>query len=216
MGGWLKFAGGAPLRGVETPHCAWIIVPLLVVCEAFLFLVGQGTPEALAAEYDNLEVTTDSGGGVRATARVLFPVKPEIIQGLLTDYSHWPDLFEVRMRIADVTVENGVATVDLRIDHALMPGERRLITESRTVPGGGLVTDLKGGDFKRYHRAWILKPSPDGNRTLAEFELVVQPDLMIPDWLIVMVTRQELDAHFQLVKQKALEQARPSPQDDPS
>jgi len=194
----------------------WLKIPLLVAFAVPLLCVGQGSPGVLAAESDNLEVAADAGGGVRATARVLFPVKTEVIQGLLTDYSHWPDLFEVRMRIANVTVENGIATVDLRIDHALMPGERRLVTESRTVSGGGLVTDLKGGDFKRYHRAWMLTPSPDGNRTFAEFELVVQPDLMIPDWLIVMVTRQELDAHFQLIKQKALEQARLSTQADPS
>jgi len=184
------------------------MVVLLIAFAVVLLCVGQGLPGVLAADLDNLEVATDSGGGVRATARVLFPAKTEIIQELLTDYSHWPELFEVRMRIADVKVENGIATVDLRIDHALMPGERRLVTESRTVPGGGLTTDLKDGDFKRYHRVWMLKPSADGSQTLAEFELVVEPELMIPDWLIVMVTRQELETHFRLLKQKALEQIR--------
>jgi hypothetical protein len=193
--------GGKPLK-------AWSVVTGLAALVAFLFLVGQRSSEVLAAEFDRLEVKIESGGGVRATARVLFPAKTEVIQKLLTDYAHWPDLFEVRMRLADVKVENGVATVDLRIDHALMPGERQLITESRTLPGGGVVTDLKGGDFKRYHRAWMLTPSADGDQTLAEFELVVQPELMVPDWLIAMVTRQELESHFRIVKQKALEQSR--------
>ena len=216
VGGCLKCTDGSSIRRAGIHQRAWMMISFLAAIEVCVLCVGQGFPRVLAAEFDNLEVTTDTGGGVRAMARVLFPAKTEIIQGLLTDYSHWPDLFEVRMRIADVRVEHGVATVDLRIDHALMPGERRLVTESRPVPGGGLVTDLKDGDFKRYHRAWMLKPSPDGSQTLAEFELVVEPDLMIPDWLIVMVTRQEVEAHFRLVTQKALEQTRPSSRGGPS
>lgn len=176
----------------------------------------QRSDDALAIESDTLEVKIESGGGVRATARVLFSAKPEVIQGLLTDYAHWPDLFEVRMRIADVTVENDIVTVDLRIDHALMPGERRLVTESRALPGGRVVTDLKGGDFKRYHRVWLLQPSAEGDQTIADFELVVQPDLMVPDWLIAMVTRQELEAHFQIIKHKASELARSSSRSNPS
>ena len=188
----------------------------LIGFAGLLSVVGQRIPEALGAEFDKLDVKTESGGGVRATARVLFSAKTEVIQGLLTDYAHWPDLFEVRMRLADVKVQNGVATVDLRIDHALMPGERQLITESRILPGGRVVTDLKGGDFKRYHRVWFLQPSAEGDQTIADFELVVQPDLMVPDWLIAMVTRQELEAHFRIVKQKALEQARSTARSDPS
>lgn len=199
---------GSSMHTANTQQCIRVSRLLLVALGAVVVCVGQGLSGVSAAEFDNLEVRTDTGGGVRATARMLFPAKTEIIQGLLTDYSHWPELFEVRMRIADVKVENGIATVDLRIDHALMPGERRLVTESRTVPGGGLTTDLKDGDFKRYHRVWMLKPSADGSQTLAEFELVVEPELMIPDWLIVMVTRHELQTHFGLLKQKALEQIR--------
>ena len=203
-------------RQTDTARSAWSIVTILVGCAAVLFLVMQRSDDALAIESDTLEVKIESGGGVRATARVLFSAKPEVIQGLLTDYAHWPDLFEVRMRIADVTVENDIVTVDLRIDHALMPGERRLVTESRALPGGRVVTDLKGGDFKRYHRVWLLQPSAEGDQTIADFELVVQPDLMVPDWLIAMVTRQELEAHFQIIKHKASELARSSSRSNPS
>ena len=189
---------------------------LLVVSAMLVFYTGQEPAFALAAESAKLEVRTDSGGGIRATAQVLFPAKTEIIQGLLTDYSHWPDLFEVRMRIADIQIKSGIATVDLRIDHALMPGERRLVTETRVVSEGGLVTDLKGGDFRRYRRVWMLYSSDEGTQTRADFELVVEPELMIPDWLLVMVTRQELEAHFRLLTQKAVEQTRLSSQVGPS
>lgn len=162
-----------------------------------------------ASSTDTLEITTDPAGGVRATARVLFPAKPEVIQGLLTDYPRWPDLFEVRMRLAEWHVRDGVATIDLRLEHALLPGERRLVTESRAVPGGGLVTDLKGGDFKRYHRVWTLRSVGEGNQTAAEFDLLFEVDTLVPDWLIAVAVRQELESHFRIVKQKALEHSRP-------
>jgi hypothetical protein len=161
-----------------------------------------------AIDADGLEVKTESGGGIRATAHPLFPAKPEVIQALLADYSHWPDLFEVRMRVAELNIHDGVATIDLRIEHPLMPGEHRLVTESRSLPNGGLVTDLKGGDFKRYHRVWMLEPAGAGNQTRAAFELVIEIESMVPDWVVAIAMRQELEAHFRIVKQKALEQSK--------
>ena len=89
-----------------------------------------------------------------------------------------------------------------------MPGERRLVTESRVLPNGGLVTDLKSGDFKRYHRVWRLESAGEGNQTRADFELIVELDSLVPDWLVAMITRQELATHFRIVKQKALERSK--------
>jgi hypothetical protein len=174
-----------------------------------LLFVPLWEADALAVvDTDGLEVKTEPGGGIRATAHPIFPAKPEVIQALLADYSHWPDLFEVRMRVAELTIREGVATIDLRIEHPLMPGEHRLVTESRSLPNGGLVTDLKGGDFKRYHREWMLEPAGAGNQTRAAFELVIEIESMVPDWLVAVAMRQELEAHFRIVKQKALEQSK--------
>jgi hypothetical protein len=181
----------------------WPLMLLAVLLVAQLPSAGFATSSP-----DTLEIMTDPAGGVRATARLLFPAKPDVIQGLLTDYPHWPELFEVRMRVAELAVYEGVATVDLRIAHALLPSERRLVTESRTLPGGGLVTDLKGGDFKRYHRVWTLRPAGEGNQTAAEFDLLFELDTLVPDWLIAVAVRQELESHFRIVKQKALEHSR--------
>lgn len=179
---------------------------VLLAVQAPLSIVVEGTGEA--ADADGLEVKTEPGGGIRATAHPLFPANSAIVQRVLADYAHWPDLFEVRMRVAELNVRDGVATVDLRIDHPMMPGKRRLVTESRVLPDGGLVTDLKAGDFKRYHRVWKLQPVDEGRRTRAEFELIVELDSLAPDWLVAMVTRQELSTHFRIVKQKALEHAK--------
>jgi hypothetical protein len=110
--------------------------------------------------------------------------------------------------VAELNIHDGVATVDLRIEHPLMSGEHRLISESRTLPNGGLVTDLKAGDFKRYHRVWKLESAGQGNRTRADFELIVEIESMVPDWLVTIAMRQELEAHFRIVKQKALEQSK--------
>ena len=162
---------------------------------------------SLADEPVVLDVRTDPSGGVRATASILFPAPVSVIQAILTDYAHWPELFEGRMRVADLKVQDGVATTDLRIEHALLPGERRLVIESRMLPDGELVTDLKGGDFTRYHRRWKLTSVNGGAQTRADFELVVEIDMMVPDWMVAVATRRDLKSHFRIVKEKALAQA---------
>ena len=181
---------------------------LLLALQMLLFVPLWEADALAVADTDGLEVKAEPGGGIRATAHPTFPAKPEVIQALLADYSHWPDLFEVRMRVAELTIREGVATIDLRIEHPLLPGEHRLVTESRSVPNGGLVTDLKGGDFKRYHRVWMLEPAGAGNQTRAAFELVIEIESMVPDWLVAIAMRQELEAHFRIVKQKALEHSK--------
>lgn len=192
------------MRLSDKPHGARLVLLVWLVIQVSLSL---GSWALATADADGLEVKAEPGGGVRATAHPLFPAKPEVIQALLVDYARWPELFEVRMKVVAVNIQDEVATVDLRIDHSVMPGERRLVTESRTLPNGGLVTDLKGGDFKRYHRVWKLQPAGEGDHTRADFELTVEPDSLAPDWLVAMVVRQELATHFRIVKQKALEHA---------
>lgn len=155
------------------------------------------------APQEFLDVKTDPAGGVIATARVLFPASPEIIHTILTDFRRWPELFEVRMRLVDLQIRQDVVTTDLRIEHALLPGERRLVTESRTAGKQEITTDLVGGDFKRYHRVWKLAPAHEGRETSANFELRVAIDSIVPDWLVALATRRELDAHFRIVKEKA-------------
>ena len=172
---------------------------LLCVCALFSWTsaLGSDSPQEF------LQVKTDPAGGVIATARVLFPAGPEIIHSLLTDFRRWPELFEVRMRVVDLQVRQDVVTTDLRIEHALLPGERRLVTESRATADEGIVTDLVEGDFTRYHRVWKLSPANEGRETYADFELKVAIDSLVPDWLVALATRRELDAHFRIVKEKA-------------
>src|SRR5580765_4114325 len=160
-----------------------------------------------AAESVVLDVRTETTGGVRATATILFPVEPAIIQRLLSDYAHWPELFEVRMRMAEIREQDGKAFTDIRIDHALLPGEQRLLSETRTLPTGGLLTELKGGDFKQYRRFWKLTPVDGGAHTRAEFELIFEIDSSMPDWMVALAMRRDLESHFRIIKEKALAQA---------
>ena len=152
-----------------------------------------------------LVVKPDRAGGVRATATLLFPGNPAVLHSILADFRHWPELFETRMRLANLEEHGGRVTTDLYISHALLPGEQRLLCESQNLPGGGLVTDLKGGDFKRYHRQWTLHPTGDGTQTKAEFELWVEAETLVPDWLVAVAMERELNAHFRIVRQKALD-----------
>jgi hypothetical protein len=168
-------------------------------------------PQLFAADpsrVDDLTVNTDPGGGVRATATIVFPAKPEVLQAILTDYPHWPELFETRMRMARIE-RNGDRTItEIVIDHTLLPGERRLLSESYAPSDGGLITDLRGGDFKRYHRVWKLRNEAGGSQTRAEFELIVDIDTILPNWLVALAMRRELESHFRIVREKALQKAR--------
>jgi ribosome-associated toxin RatA of RatAB toxin-antitoxin module len=166
---------------------------------------------SLADEPVVLDVRTELTGGVRATATILFPVEPAIIQRLLTDYAHWPELFDVRMRMAEVREQDGKAFTDIRIDHALLPGERRLLSETRTLPTGGLLTELKGGDFKQYRRLWKLTPVDGGAHTKAEFEMLLEIDSNLPDWMVAVALRRDLESHFRIVREKALAQQEVQP-----
>jgi hypothetical protein len=163
---------------------------------------------AVADQSDSLDVRGDPAGGVRATAEVVFPAPVHVVQSILTSYLEWPTLFDTKMNVASLSIDQGIATTDLRISHALLPGERRLVCESRTLPDGGLVTELKEGDFKRYHRVWKLRPLDNGGRTIADFELLVEIETMVPDWLVAMAIKQELATHFRIVKEKSLARAK--------
>jgi ribosome-associated toxin RatA of RatAB toxin-antitoxin module len=159
-----------------------------------------------AAEPVVLDVRTEPTGGVRAAATILFPVEPAIIQRLLSDYTHWPELFEVRMRMAEIREQDGKVFTDIRIDHALLPGEQRLLSETRTLPTGGILTELKGGDFKQYRRVWKLISVDGGTHTKAEFELLVEIDSKMPDWIVALAMRRDLETHFRIIREKALAQ----------
>ena len=174
---------------------------LLLLC--VLCLLSRASVLGSESLQEFLNVKPDPAGGVIATARVLFPASPEILHALLTDFSHWPDLFEVRMRVVDLQIRHGIVATDLRIEHALLPGERRLVTDSRATADHEIVTDLVGGDFTRYHRVWKLSPVKEGRETRAEFELAVAIDSIVPDWLVALATKRELEAHFRIVKEKA-------------
>ena len=159
-----------------------------------------------AAEPVVLDVRTEPTGGVKATATIHFQVEPAIIRQLLTDYAHWPDLFDVRMRMAEIREQDGKVFTDIRIDHALLPGERRLLSETRILPTGELLTELRGGDFKQYRRFWKLNPVDGGAHTKAEFELLVEIDTIVPDWMVVMAMRRDMETHFRMIREKALAQ----------
>jgi hypothetical protein len=159
-----------------------------------------------AADPVVLDVRTEPAGGVKATATILFPVGSSIIERILTDYAHWPELFDVRMRMAEIREQDGKVFTDIRIDHALIPGERRLLSETRALSSGGLLTEMKGGDFKQYRRSWKLTPVGGGVHTKAEFELLVEIDTIVPDWMVAAAMKRDLESHFRIIREKALAQ----------
>ncbi|MFM8551582.1 MAG: SRPBCC family protein [Nitrospiraceae bacterium] len=158
-------------------------------------------PSTLAATHgpDILDVQSDPDGGLRAVATLHLPVPPSVVQQVLTDYEGWADLFGVQMRLARVDRQPDRVVTDIYIRHPILPGERRLMCENRVPPGGGLVTRILEGDFKRYERVWKL--APDGSdATKAEFSLVVDVETMAPDWLVALELKRQLEKHFRILR----------------
>jgi hypothetical protein len=191
---------------------ALVLLRWVVAAPISLFVVFCGVPASswsAGQDSSKLEVSRDPSGGVRATATLVIPAPPDIVQAILTDYVRWPELFDVKMRLAHLDQREGRAVTDLYIQHAFLPGERRLLCESEVLPGGGLVTRLLGGDFKRYQRTWKLNPDNDGQRTHADFDLLVEVDTLAPDWLVAFTLKRELQSHFSRLTVKASETTKP-------
>ncbi len=155
-----------------------------------------------------LDIQDDPAGGKKASATLRLPVPPDAVQAVLTDYEHWPALFDGRFRLARLERFEGGAVTDLLIDRSPLPGEMRLLCETRELPNGELVTSLVEGDFKRYLRRWRFVPETNGGavHTRAEMELLVDLASWVPDWLFGRMLRSDLEAHFRILRERAVAQ----------
>lgn len=150
-----------------------------------------------------LQVQVRPGGGVQATATFSIDAPPAVVWAILTDYAGWPNLFGVPLRVARIERRAGGVLTDLYLRHTLWLGERRLLCETKELPGGRLVTALVGGDFKEYRRSWTLVPDKGGGGTHAAFELIVALDTWAPAWLLAFETRRQLEVHFRILRAQA-------------
>jgi ribosome-associated toxin RatA of RatAB toxin-antitoxin module len=156
---------------------------------------------------ERLHVYAGAQGGVEAEAILHLPAPPAVVQEVLTDYEHWPDLFAVSMRVVRIERHPDRAVTDIVVKHGLLSGERRLLCENRILPEGGLSTMLLAGDFRRYARTWKVSPDAVQHATKADFHLAVDVETWAPGWLMAFVLKQELQDHFVLLKQKVEQRA---------
>jgi ribosome-associated toxin RatA of RatAB toxin-antitoxin module len=153
-----------------------------------------------------LEIHDDPAGGKKAVATLRIAVPPDAVRAVLSDYERWPDLFDGRFRITKLERLEGRVVTDLLIDRSPLPGEMRLVCETRELPNGEIVTSLIEGDFKRYLRRWRFVPEMNGGalHTRAEMELLVDMDSWVPDWLFATMLRRDLETHFKILRERAL------------
>jgi len=183
------------------------------IIEAVLGLLGIAVISgvALAADMPStmLEIHDDPAGGKKAVATLRIAAPPDAVRAVLSDYERWPDLFDGRFRVARLERLDGRVVTDLLIDRSPLPGEMRLLCETRELPGGDIVTSLIEGDFKRYRRQWRFMPEMNGSavHTRAEMELLVEMDSWVPDWLFATMLRRDLETHFKILRERAIERA---------
>lgn len=188
----MRAAGIGCVLGILAP--IWPVPPAAA-------LNDSGKPD----KADQIEVTGEPGGGVRATATLHLAQPPSVLQQVLTDYENWPNLFGTPTRLARVERRADRVITDVYIQHPILPGERRLLCETLVLPEGGLVTTLIEGDFTRYVRTWRL--SSEGQGTMAQFELVVEVQTWAPDWLVAIELKRQLEKHFRILRDTAATRA---------
>ncbi len=178
-------------------------VAVMAVCGVLLFPAGVRAGDGPATL---LAIEDDPAGGKKAVATLHIPASPEAVRAVLSDYEHWPELFDGRFRLARLERLEGGAVTDLLIDRSPLPGEMRLLCETRQMPNGELVTRLLGGDFKRYLRRWRFVPEANGGavHTRAEMEMLVDLASWVPDWLFGRMLRSDLEAHFRVLRARAV------------
>jgi hypothetical protein len=104
------------------------------------------------------------------------------------------------MRMVKVERLPDRVVTDVYVSHPILPGESRLLCESRELPEGGLVTTLIEGDFNRYQRTWRLAEDADRLTTRAAFDLVVDVKTWAPDWLVALELKRQLTRHFGILR----------------
>ena len=188
-------------RSLPLRHAAVLLVTISV---STLDALDQATPVAWAVTDSSsvLEVQPEPSVGVRATGTLHLPAPPSVVHQVLTDYAKWPELFGVSMRLAHVERQGDRVVTDLYLSHPMLVGESRLLCENRELPGGGLVTSLLAGDFRRYRRTWRLVQDGNEGLTRAEFELLVEVDTWAPDWLMALELRRQLEKHFRILREQ--------------
>jgi len=174
---------------------------------SLLVVLGSGAAAwGLTEPATTLDVRTEPSGGVRATATLLIPVAPQLMQAVLTDYERWPELFDTPMTVTHLDRRVGGSVTDLFIKHSFLPGGRRLLCDNQELPDG-LVSTLRGGDFKQYVRTWKVAQDGSHGGTRASFELLVEVDTWAPDWLVAFELRRQLERHFRLLRETLMARA---------
>lgn len=181
--------------------------PKIILLGILFLFSGWAVSYSANEGIGSLTVNTLSTGGFRALSTFHVGADASIVQSVITDYEQWPELFDTDLRITKIERLEGRVVTELFVSHLLVPGEKRLLCENRELPGGGLMTTRLDGDFTRYTRTWRLFPEQVGRSVKVEFELDMEVNTWAPDWIVALALRDELEVHFQLVRQRAEELA---------
>lgn len=176
-----------------------------LVLTVVVVVLGGGSAADANDSPTGLLVDPRSDGTIQATASFRVKADPSDIQAVITDYEQWPDLFDTDIRITKVERLEGRVVTELLVNHMLLFSSKRLLCENREIPGGGLTTSKLEGDFKRYDRTWKVLPKKEGDYSVVEFHLEMDVNTWAPDWIVASALRDELEVHFQLVKERAEE-----------
>lgn len=186
----------------------------LVVPVAFSAPASTEPRNPCAAENEDLRdgnvvvrQRSPSGGGVALVACGVVEASPGVVWPVLRDCELYEQFLPGVQRSVLLGRRDGVARCDVSIDLPFPLDDLRSVTrvEERERPDGGFARkwSLVGGNYRRNEGSWTLSSwGPEGRQTLAVYELDIELDSIIPDFLLWRAQSATAPRVFDAIRQR--------------
>ena len=177
---------------------------------ALLFLAALVAP-AIALEADEARRLEAGELGVmrhevpgrsvpRVEARALVQAPPEKVWPIIADVAHYKDWMPRVLESEVVSREGDEIVSRLVLDMPFPFGDlTSLTTVVHTVEPGRLykrVWRLRGGDFLENAGSWTLEPHAEGRATRITYEILSEPNVPLPSFILESAQRTSLPELF--------------------
>lgn len=158
-----------------------------------------------------LSLEPRGGSGVAMRACGLIDAPPGQVWPVLRDCGDYQEFLPGVERSELVSREEGVAVCDTFIDLPFPLSGLHSVTrvrERELGEGGGFERQwtLLRGSYQRNEGSWRLLPwSADGSRTLAVYELDMDPETIVPDFLLRRAQASTVPRVFEAIRKRVRE-----------
>jgi uncharacterized protein YndB with AHSA1/START domain len=164
---------------------------------------AQDADEERRLESGEVLVTTEEVAGrsvPRVRARALVQAPPEKVWSIIADVARYKDWMPRILESEELSREGDEIVVRLRFDMPFPFGDLSSVTAAvYTVEPGRLYKRtwrLRGGDFLENTGSWTLEPHGDGRATHVTYEILSEPNVPLPSFILESAQRTTLPELF--------------------